>query len=478
MADIYPVILSGGSGTRLWPLSRGLYPKQFIDFGGETLFGETLERVRALKDTAAPLVICNQTHRFLAASIMQGKGMPPGADADKKGGQAKLILEPVGRNTAPAIAVAAFAALEADKNPVLLVLPSDHKIQPQERFAACVAKAVQAARRGRLVTFGVVPDRPATGYGYIIQGKSEGEAHLIEKFVEKPDEQKAQDLLAKGNCLWNSGMFVFEAAAYLQELERLSPEIYKTSLAAWNSRKTDLDFIRLDEQAFAAIPADSIDYAVMEHTQKASVVPFDAGWHDLGAWESFHEIAPCDAQGNSSVGDVELVDSQNSYVYAASRLVAGIGLKDMLVVESPDAVLVMPQGRGQDVKKLLDALKAKRRSEVDTHLKVYRPWGSYETLVLGPRFQVKRIIVKPGAALSLQLHHHRAEHWVVVNGTAQVTVGEKSVLLCENQSVYIPLGDKHRLFNPGQIDLELIEIQSGTYLGEDDIVRFEDVYGR
>ncbi|MDR2503134.1 MAG: mannose-1-phosphate guanylyltransferase/mannose-6-phosphate isomerase [Deltaproteobacteria bacterium] len=472
MPEIFPVILSGGSGTRLWPLSRGLYPKQYVDLEGETLFGACLERVRGMDFLSTPLVLCNQEHRFLAAAIMRQKGFAPGDGA-------RLILEPVGRNTAPAIALAALAALEAASDPLLLVLPSDHKVYPPDAFTASLKTAIKAAQDGLLATLGIRPDNPATGYGYIIQGELLDEGvYKIERFVEKPDQEKARRMLSGGNCLWNSGMFVFRAGIFLEELGRFSPAVHAGALSAWNKRGDDLDFIRIDVGDFSALPSISIDYAVMEHTERACVTPLAASWHDLGSWESMHEAAPKDEMGNSALGDVELLDTCGSYISSSSRLVAGIGLRDMVVVESPDAVLVMPKGRGQEVKTLLELLKAQKRMEAETHLKVYRPWGSYETLAQGPRFQVKRILVSRGASLSMQMHHHRAEHWVVVRGTAKITLDGKDMLLTENQSVYIPVGSRHRLENPGHIDLELIEIQSGPYLGEDDIVRFEDSYGR
>lgn len=479
MADIFPVILSGGSGTRLWPLSRTLYPKQYINLDGDTLFGETLDRVMSLDKVSSPIVICNEEHRFLAAAIMQGKGFVPSANEQTpSGGLPRLLLEPMGRNTAPAIALSAFCALEMADDPVLLVLPSDHKVAPHEAFALGVTQAVDAAMQGNLVTFGVVPAYPATGYGYIIKGERLSNAFKVERFVEKPDAASAEKMIEQGNCLWNSGMFVFKAQAYLDELKFFAPDIYESAVHAWKKRRPDLDFVRIDAESFALSPDMSVDYAVMEHTQKACVVPFDAQWHDMGAWESFHAVADRDDNKNSTVGDVQLIDAKNSYVYASSRLVAGIGIKDVVVVESPDAVLVMQKGHGQDVKKITDWLKQQRRSEADAHLKVYRPWGTYETLALSERFQVKRIIVKPGGTLSMQLHHHRAEHWVVVRGTAKITRAADELLLGEDQSAYIPLGVKHRLENPGHIDLELIEVQSGSYLGEDDIVRFDDKYGR
>lgn len=478
MAKIIPVILSGGSGTRLWPLSRAGYPKQYIRLDDKTLFGECLERVRALDDVAPPLVICNQEHRFLAASIMFEHGMSPCSGEDIS---PRLILEPVGRGTAPAIAVAAFAALELAKgdDPMLLVLPSDHKIEPQSAFASSVEQAAKAAASGRLMTFGVRPEYPATGYGYIIRGAGNDGAFKVERFVEKPDEATAKAMIEEGGCFWNSGMFIFRAAVILNELKRFAPKIYEKSLLAWEKRRNDLDFIRIDSEAFSSSPNDSIDCAVLERTDKAAVVPFGAAsWHDLGSWESFHELAPKDADGNSSVGDALLIDSKNSYVYSSSRLVAAVGLESIVVVESPDAVLVMQEGHGQDVKKLLDILKSKDRSEVDTHLKVHRPWGSYETLALGEYFQVKHIVVKPGAGLSLQMHKFRAEHWVVVRGVAKVMVGDEERIIEQNESTYIPRETKHRLINPTHRDLEIIEVQSGSYLGEDDIIRFEDTYGR
>lgn len=483
MTEVFPIILSGGGGTRLWPLSRLLYPKQYIDLGGETLFGECLDRLRALQGAQAkglyelrpPIVVCNQEHRFLAASILRHKGWDTGAGADRAG----LILEPEGRNTAPAVALAALAAGAAAKgDPLLLVLPSDHKIALPEVFAACVCQAVQAASSGLLLTFGVTPESPAAAYGYILQGRRLDGVWAVERFVEKPSVDAAEALLKQGGCFWNSGMFIFRASVFLEELRRLAPAVLAGAAAAWEKRSLDLDFIRVDADSFAAAPNLSIDYALMERTDKAAMLPLDAGWRDLGSWEAMGELAPGDDLGNSFQGDVELLDCSDTYIHAASRLVAGIGLRGMLVVESPDAVLVMPKGRGQEVKRLVDALKAENRVEAETHLLAHRPWGTYETLARGDRFQVKRILVRRGASLSLQLHHHRAEHWVVVRGTARVVLEDKEFLLSENQSVYIPVGSRHRLENPGRIDLELIEIQSGAYLGEDDIVRFQDDYGR
>lgn len=478
MTKIFPVILSGGSGTRLWPLSRARHPKQYIRLDGKTLFGECLERVRAIQDVAPPLVICNQEHRFLAAAIMYEHDTAP-SNSEVEG--ARVILEPEGRGTAPAIAVAALAALEAaeGEDPVLLVLPSDHKIEPLEAFLPAVERAVNAALSGRLVTFGVRPERPATGFGYIIRGAGHDGAFKVERFVEKPDADAARKMIAAGNCFWNSGMFAFRSAVILDEIRRFTPEIYEKSLSAWKKRRNDLDFIRVDPESFSSAPGDSLDYAVLERTDKAVVVPLGGvAWHDLGAWESFHEVSEKDEHGNSCVGDVELLDSHNTYVHSSSRLVAGIGLEDLVVVESPDAVLVMKEGHGQQVKKLLDILKDKGRAEAAEHLKVHRPWGSYETLALGDYFRVKHIVVKPGASLSLQMHQFRAEHWVVVRGVARILVGDEERIIEQNQSTYIPRETRHRLENPTHRDLEIIEVQSGSYLGEDDIIRFEDSYGR
>lgn len=470
---ILPVILSGGSGSRLWPLSRSLYPKQFVDMGGSTLFETTLKRAARLPGSLPPLVVCNNEHRFLAAELLHRLDL----------GRSRILLEQVGRNTAPAVAAAASAAMAEYADPLLLVLSSDHHIEPYAEFEAAALRAVPAAQAGQLVTFGVNPYEPATGYGYIIRGM-ELESELgpdvfrIERFVEKPDQSKAVELLQSGNCYWNSGMFMFRASAILAELERFAPEVCAAASAAWRNSRQDLDFVRLEPEAFGRSPSISLDYAVMEHTDKACVTPLKARWDDLGSWESFDAAAEHDASGNCKVGDVLLRDSENSYLHSTSRLLAGIGLRDMVVVETSDAVLVMPKGRGQEVKNLLENLKTACRPETERHLKVFRPWGSYETLAQGATFQVKRIIVKPGASLSLQLHNHRAEHWVVVSGRAKVTLGEEEKIMLANTSAYIPFGTRHRLSNPDHVPLEIIEIQSGPYLGEDDIVRFEDNFGR
>jgi mannose-1-phosphate guanylyltransferase/mannose-6-phosphate isomerase len=466
---IRPVILCGGSGTRLWPLSRTFHPKQFIEFpSGGTLFGQTLQRARALPGSGKPIVVCNENHRFFAAGILQELAI-----------EADILLEPVARNTAPAIALAALAAQEADGDPAIFVMPSDHVIAPVDALNAAVQIAASAAENGAFVTFGVTPTRPETGYGYIRRG---GEAwpgvFRVERFVEKPGLEEARRLVADDRCTWNSGMFLFRAAAFLEELRRCAPAIHDACGKAWSIRSRDLDFTRVDKQSFAASPSDSIDYAVMERTRGACVVPLTADWNDLGSWRAFYENSARDPQGNARVGDVMALDSENCYLHATQRLVAALGVKDLVVVETADAVLVADWSRTQDVKQLIERLSQAGRSEADTHVKVYRPWGAYESLSFGDRFQVKRIVVNPGKVLSLQFHHHRAEHWVVVRGTAKITVGGEVRLLSEDQSTYIPLGDVHRMENPGRIPLEIIEVQTGAYLGEDDIVRLEDSYGR
>lgn len=464
---IVPVILSGGSGTRLWPLSRKYYPKQFIPLTGErTLFQYTLERLGELARQAPVLVVCNHEHRFMVAEQLRGSG------------QARILLEPVGRNTAPAVAAGALEALKEDEGAILLVLPADHVIQDQAAFLAAVAQGREAAESGGLVTFGIVPTRPETGYGYIRAAKAEGVARPVERFVEKPDLETAREYVESGEYFWNSGMFMFRADRYLAELEEFEPAMLAACRAACAGAGRDLDFIRLDAKAFAASPSNSIDYAVMERTRSAVVVPLEAGWSDVGSWDALQELGPADERGNVAIGDVLADGSTNCYLRAESRLLATVGLHDHVVVETPDAVLVADRSRVQDVKALVDRLRREGRSECDFHRRVLRPWGSYEGIASAERFQVKRIIVEPGHRLSLQMHHHRAEHWVVVRGTARVYRGEESFLLSEDQSAYIPLGTVHRLENPGVIPLELIEVQTGSYLGEDDIVRYEDTYGR
>lgn len=482
--NIRPVILCGGTGTRLWPLSRSLYPKQFMDLGGHTLFRDTLRRVMALQGMLPPLIICNEEQRFLAAAQLQAFSLEQGLDPGT------IILEPEGRNTAPAIAAAAFAALAGQvgsgrdcadnegQEPLLLVLPSDHALQNRNDFARAVAEAAVCAEQGHLVTFGVRPAGPETGYGWLRRGEALAQGFKVRRFVEKPCPADARAMLADGGYYWNSGMFLFRASQYLSELARYAPEMHEAVRAAWAQRRTDTDFTRLEAASFAACPADSIDYAVMEKTPLAAMVPLNAGWSDLGSWSSVYEAAPKDDAGNACIGDILAEEVSGSYLHSSGRLIAALGIRDLIIVETGDAVLVADKGHCQDVKKLVARLAAGKRPEKDTHLRVFRPWGWYETLALGERFQVKRIMVNPGASLSLQLHHHRAEHWVVVSGMGEITVGEATVVLHEDQSTYIPLGVRHRLANPGPSPLEIIEVQSGAYLGEDDIVRFEDHYGR
>jgi len=466
MLPILPVILSGGSGTRLWPLSREAYPKQFLPLVGDvTMLQATWNRVAAIAGKA-PIVVANQEHRFMAAEQLRECNVTPQA----------LILEPIGRNTAPAIAIAALQALAAGEDALLLVLPSDHVVRNDAAFHAAVQQAATAADAGKLVTFGIVPTAPETGYGYI-KAKAGPGVHAVDRFVEKPDLATAEQYVASGEYYWNSGMFLFKASRYLQELEALQPAILAACRTALDKASRDSDFVRLDEEAFAASPNDSIDYAVMEKTADAAVVPLDAGWNDVGSWSALWEVSDKDADGNAWHGDVIALDCRNSYAYG-NRLIAMVGLEDVVVVETDDAVFVGHKDRVQNVKEIVGQIKRDGRSEAAAHRKVYRPWGAYDSIDNGARFQVKRITVKPGATLSLQMHHHRAEHWIVVSGTAEVTRGDEVILLTENQSTYIPLGVTHRLKNPGKLPLELIEVQSGSYLGEDDIVRFEDNYGR
>ncbi|WP_367381299.1 mannose-1-phosphate guanylyltransferase/mannose-6-phosphate isomerase [Stenotrophomonas cyclobalanopsidis] len=466
MTSIVPVILSGGSGTRLWPLSREAYPKQFLPLvGDDTMLQATWKRVASIAG-AAPIVVANQEHRFMAAEQLRECKVLPQA----------LILEPVGRNTAPAIAIAALQALANGEDALLLVLPSDHVVRNEAAFHAAVKQAAIAAEGGKLVTFGIVPTAPETGYGYIKATVGEG-VRAVDRFVEKPNLATAEQYVASGEYFWNSGMFLFKASRYLGELETLQPTILAACRQALDKAARDNDFIRLDAEAFAASPNDSIDYAVMEKTADAAVVPLDAEWNDVGSWSALWEVSDKDADGNACHGDVIALDCKDSYAYG-NRLIAMVGLQDVVVVETDDAVFVGHKDRVQDVKEIVGRIKRDGRSEAAAHRKVYRPWGAYDSIDNGARFQVKRITVKPGATLSLQMHHHRAEHWIVVSGTAEVTRGDEVILLSENQSTYIPLGVTHRLKNPGKLPLELIEVQSGSYLGEDDIVRFEDSYGR
>ena len=470
-----PVILSGGAGTRLWPLSRELYPKQLLALIGErTMLQQTALRLEGLAATP-PVIVCNEAHRFLVAEQLRQINVEPRA----------LVLEPFGRNTAPAIALAAQAACKAaggsdDTDPILLILPADHVLRDVPAFQKAVRIALPAAEQGKLVTFGVVPSGPETAYGYIqrVEPGKGGGVHRIARFVEKPDADKAAQFVRSGEYYWNSGMFMFRARRYLQELERLAPEIARVCATAFASAKSDLDFTRIEPKAFEGCPSDSIDYAVMEKTADAVVVPLDAGWSDVGSWAALHGACEADGHGNVTRGDVISEDSGGCYLYSESRLVAVVGLQDHVVIETKDAVLVAPKDRVQDVKKLVFRLKEQGRYEHSLHREVFRPWGSYDSIENGPRFQVKRLKVKPGATLSLQMHHHRAEHWIVVSGTARITRGDEVFLLEENQSTYIPVGVRHRIENPGKIPVHIIEVQSGSYLGEDDIVRFEDRYGR
>ncbi|GAB2873098.1 mannose-1-phosphate guanylyltransferase/mannose-6-phosphate isomerase [Pseudoduganella ginsengisoli] len=470
---IYPIILSGGAGTRLWPLSRAVLPKQLLPLVTEkTMLQETALRVAGVQDMQAPLIVCGNEHRFLVAEQMREAGIKPLA----------ILLEPVGRNTAPAVAAAANYIKGIDADAMMLVLPADHVINNVAAFHAAVDRAAALAREGALATFGIVPTAPETGYGYIKSGSVvkgvAGDGYEVERFVEKPDRATAETFVKAGTYFWNSGMFLFRAEAYLRELEQYAPEMAKAAAAAVQNDYSDLDFCRLDEAAFTASPSDSIDYAVMEKTRHAVVVPADIGWSDVGSWSALHEVQPKDADNNVTRGDVYLDGVSGTLVRAESRIVAVVGVKDLVVVETADAVLVAHKDQVQRVKQIVDHLKSEDRTEHLMHRKVFRPWGSYEGIDVGDRFQVKRIIVNPGGKLSLQMHHHRAEHWVVVSGTARVTCGDEVKLLTENESTYIPIGMNHRLENPGKVPLHLIEVQSGSYLGEDDIVRFEDVYQR
>ena len=467
-----PVILSGGSGTRLWPLSRDLYPKQFLPLIGElTMFQDTVRRLTGLA-AEPPVVVCNEQHRFIVAEQLR-----------RMGSQAtSIVLEPVGRITAPAVAVAALTAIRAaaadGADPVLLVMPADHVIGNVKRFHEAVEIGFRAAGEGKLVTFGIVPDKAETGYGYIRRGEAQGAVNRVAAFVEKPDLARAQAYVASGEYFWNSGMFMFSARRYLAELERYAPEMRLACEAAFAEAHKDLDFTRLSKEAFGRCPSDSIDYAVMEKTDAAVMVALDANWSDVGSWSALHEAASSDPAANVERGDVVSEATTGCYLYSSHRLVATVGLADMVVIETKDAVMVAPKDRVQEVKNLVARLKQMGRPETQLHREVFRPWGSYDSVDGGERFQVKRIKVNPGGTLSLQMHHHRAEHWIVVSGTAEITCNDKVFLLSENQSTYIPVGATHRIANPGKVPLHIIEVQSGSYLGEDDIVRFEDNYGR
>ena len=471
MSKLQPVLLSGGSGTRLWPLSREAYPKQFLPLvGDDTMLQATWRRVAALAD-AVPIIVAGEDHRFLVAEQLRQIGAPTPA----------ILLEPVGRNTAPAIAAAAMQAMRDGDDPLLLVLPSDHVVRDDAAFRAAVSVAMPVADAGALVTFGIVPHAPETGFGYIEANAHEDDrgdgVHRVRRFVEKPDVATAQTYVDAGGYYWNSGMFLFRASRYLEELQRFRPDIVAGVRAAFDAAQRDGDFIRLEKDAFVACPSDSIDYAVMEKTDMACVLPVDIGWNDVGSWSALWEVSAQDADGNAYHGDVIAIDSRNSYAYSR-RLVALVGVDDLVVVETDDAILVARKDKVQHVKEVVARLKAEKRSQVALHREVHRPWGSYDSIDIGDGFQVKRIKVKPGARLSLQSHTRRAEHWIVVRGNARVTRDNDVFELHANQSTYIPIGSKHRLENPGSDMLELIEVQSGDYLGEDDIVRYEDVYGR
>lgn len=475
---IKPVILSGGSGTRLWPLSRQLYPKQLLPLvGNNTLLQDTVSRVKSMKNmTDSVLVVCNEAHRFLIAE--QLRAIDAKTDA--------LILEPEGRNTAPALTLAALRIATTDPEQIMFVMPADHVIHNQTAFRLVIEQAAPLAEQRYVVTFGIVPDCPETGYGYIEQGlpiQGHPVARVLQRFVEKPDSATAQQYLDSGNYFWNSGMFMLRADVWLQHMELYQPQMLTRCRQALAKGRSDMDFFRIDKEEFSQCPADSIDYAVMEkltntHKNKTALIPLDAGWSDIGAWAALWDISDKDAAGNVTKGDVISVNSSNSLLLSSHRLVAGVGITDIVVVETADAVLVAHRDQVQDVKAIVETLKQQRREEHLVHRRVYRPWGSYEGIDHGDRYQVKRITVTPGASLSLQMHHHRAEHWVVVRGTAKVTRDNEVFLVSENQSTYISIGVKHRLENPGSIPLEMIEVQSGAYLGEDDIVRFEDQYGR
>ncbi len=466
--NLLPVILAGGSGTRLWPLSRKHYAKQYLAIGGEqTMLQETVERLGDLSHLP-PLLICNEDTRFLAAEQMRQIGRT----------DASILLEPAGRNTAPAIALGALEAVADGGDPVLLVMPADHKISNEAAFIEAVQTGLDLAASGKLVTFGITPTHPETGYGYIRGGTAVATAFKVDAFVEKPDANTAEEYIQAGGYYWNSGIFMFRASRYLEELEKFRPDILKACQDAFAGKQADLDFLRFDKELFLACPEDSIDYAVMEKTDASVVVPLDAGWSDIGSWAALWEVSPKDAEGNCSIGDVVSLNGSGNYINASSRLVTAVGCENMVIIETKDAVFVSPKDRVQDVKTLVTRLKSEDRSAVEYHREVFRPWGKYDSVDMGERYQVKRITVNPGAKLSVQKHFHRAEHWVVVRGTAKVTRGDETILLSENQSTYIPLGEIHALENPGKVPLELIEVQSGSYLGEDDIVRLEDKYGR
>lgn len=477
MHNITPVILCGGSGTRLWPLSRAGFPKQFLALAGtSSLFQQAVERIQGLASAdmslGATLVVTNEEHRFLVLDQLR----------ELKNAPATLLLEPAARNTAPALALAALQAIENGEDPILVVTPADQTIADSAAFIAALRQSVQAAADGSIVVLGIKPDKPETGYGYIKAGVGTHHPLIVESFTEKPDAATAQSYLLEGGYYWNAGMFVLRASTWLKALTQFRPDIARVTQEAWAGRSIDAPFIRPDQAVFASVPSESIDYAVMEKCPGSDfpirMVPLDAGWSDLGAWDAVWQVGRPDVQGNVTRGDVLLADTSNSLVHASCRLVGVVGVDNLVIVETADAVLVADRRQSQNVKKLVSALEQQKRAEHTLHRKVHRPWGWYDSIDEAERFKVKRIQVKPGASLSLQKHHHRAEHWIVVSGTAEVTCGDRKIVLTENQSTYIPLGEVHRLANPGKVPLEIIEVQSGSYLGEDDIVRFEDNYGR
>ena len=469
MSKVIPVILSGGAGTRLWPLSREMYPKQLLSLTGkQTMLQDTARRLAAIAGAIPPIVVCNEAHRFTVAEQIHALDIQPSA----------ILLEPSGRNTAPAVALAALKALKMDPNATLVVAPADHVIRDAGRFQQAAEVAVALAQHEKLITFGIVAHAPETGYGYIRRGEGAGPAYPVAQFIEKPPLDLALQYVAGGDYYWNSGMFVFKASRYLAELNSLAPDILAACTAAFQAAKTDLDFVRIDKAEFIKCRSESIDYAVMEKTQDALVLPLDVGWSDVGSWSSLFDVLPADEEGNVLQGDVMVHDTHDCYVHSTSRLVAAVGMEDHIIVETKDAILVAPKDRVQDVKDLVAKIKKSGRTESALHREVFRPWGSYDSIDSGERFQVKRLSVKPGGVLSLQMHHHRAEHWVVVQGAARITRNDETFLLAENESTYIPVGATHRIENPGKVPLHIIEVQSGSYLGEDDIVRFEDNYGR
>jgi mannose-1-phosphate guanylyltransferase/mannose-6-phosphate isomerase len=469
---IIPVILSGGSGTRLWPVSRSLNPKQFIDFFGEnSLFQQTALRIKNLDIFENPIVVCNNEHRFLAAEELQKIAIKASS----------IILEPIGRNTAPAIAIAAFDAIKNFDDALLLVMPSDHVIEDKDRFLMQVEKAKKAALDGYLITFGIFPNKPETGYGYIKKSsalENFSEIFLVEKFIEKPDRKTAEEFLQSGKYLWNAGIFMFKASTYLENLQKFNSEIFLNCENSYKKANRDLDFIRLASEDFQACSNISIDYAVMEKAQKVAVLPLNVGWSDVGSWQAVAELAKKDENGNSFKGDIFAIKTKDCYINSKQSLVATIGVKNLIVIALKDVVLIVNKNNAQDVKHMFETLKKMQRSECDLHRHVMRPWGSFETIDIGDHFKVKKIIVKSGASLSLQMHHHRAEHWIVVKGKANVVCGDKEFVMSPDQSTYISIGQRHRLENKENIPLELIEVQTGSYLGEDDIVRFNDKYGR